>query len=150
MLIVGADTTAGMAITEAVSGRGEVRVFVSDEVAAETLRGADFKVALGDVSDGSHVGGAAIGAFCAVLLAEAAVDDRTRSFASDPSAIVGSWIDAVTEAGVRRVILVAESDHAELLALSGHGVETAFVDASGLDATAVAARVVTLDEARTL
>lgn len=150
MLIVGADTPAGTALAEAVAGRGEVRVFVSDEATAEALRSADFKVALGDVSDASHVGGAAIGAFCAVLLAEAAVDDRIRSFASDPSTVIGSWVGAVVEAGVRRVILVAGADHEELLALSGPGVETAFVDARGINAAALADRVVALDEARTL
>ncbi|MEX2323317.1 MAG: hypothetical protein WEA29_06050 [Acidimicrobiia bacterium] len=150
MLIVGGDTPTGRALADAVAGRGEIRMFVSNEAAAETLRSADFKVALGDVSDASHVGGAAIGAFCAVLLAEAAVDDRTRSFASDPSTVVGSWVSAVAEAGVRRVILVAGAENEELLALSGPGVETAFVDANGIDAAALAARVVALDEARTL
>jgi putative NADH-flavin reductase len=150
MLIVGADTPPGRALAEAVVGRGEIRVFVSNEAAAETLRSSNFKVALGDVSDASHVGSAAIGAFCAVLLAEAALDDRTRSFASDSSTVIGSWVNAVAEAGVRRVILVAGPDHEKLLALSGPGVETAFVDANGIDAATLADRVVALDEAHTL
>jgi putative NADH-flavin reductase len=149
-LIVGADTPAGTALAEAVAGRGEIRVFVSEEAAAEALRSAGFKVALGDVSDASHVGSAAIGAFCAVLLAEAALDDRTRSFASDPSTVAGAWVSAVAEAGVRRVILVAGAELESLLNLAGPGVETAFVDANGIDAATLADRVVALDEAHTL
>ena len=150
MLIVGADTPTGSALADVVAGRGEIRMFVSDDTAAGALRNANFKVALGDVSDATHVGAAAVGAFSAVLLAEAAVDDRIRSFASDPSTVVGSWVSAVAEARVRRVILVSGAEHEELLARAGAGVETAFVHADGIDAPTLAARVVALDEARTV
>lgn len=150
MLIVGADTRIGKALTEAVAGRGEVRVFVSDEAVADVLRQSEFKVALGDVSDPSHIGGAAIGAFSAVLLAEAATDDRVRSFAVDPTSVVAAWIDAVADAGVRRIILVGGAAEEALLSGVAAGVETAFVDTHQADASSVVARVVALDEARDL
>jgi hypothetical protein len=105
VIVVGADTPLGRLTIDRLDGTvGELRAFVSDAREAETLRERGVKVAVGDVSDGSHVGGAATNAFCAVLLADAAVDDRERSFANDPPAVVAAWMDALAEAGVRRVI----------------------------------------------
>jgi hypothetical protein len=48
--------------------------------------------------------------FCAVLVVEAALDDRERSFAADAAAVTAGWAEAVRNAGVRRVIWVGRTD----------------------------------------
>ena len=107
VIVVGADTPQGRAIVPALTpASGEVRLFVSDPGVADELR-AIGKVAVGDISDGTHVGGAAIGAFCAVLVAEAAHDDRERHFASSPRLVFSQWADGLKDAGVGRIIFVA-------------------------------------------
>jgi len=105
VIVVGADTVHGAAITRALDGRaGERRAFVSDALAADGLRERGWKVAIGDVSDASHVGAAALGAFSLVLVPEAAFDGRERSFARSPAATIQSWAEAAADAGVTRVI----------------------------------------------
>ena len=105
VLVVGADTVQGAAIAGALEQRPwEKRAFVTDPQAAEALRDKSWKVAVGDVSDGSHVAGAALGCFTAVLIPEAAFDARERSFARSPAATLGVWVDALSEAGLQRVI----------------------------------------------
>jgi putative NADH-flavin reductase len=108
VIVVGADTPIGGAILDRLrSRRGEIRAFVSDPGAAQRLRSEGVvKVALGDVSDGSHVGGAAAGCFSAVLVGEAAGDDRDRSFAASPQAVRAQWAAALEGAAVQRVIWV--------------------------------------------
>lgn len=126
VIVVGADTPIGTLVATAFANRkAEVRAFVSDPVAAARLRDLGIKVAVGDVSDGSHVGGAAHGCFSAVLLTEAASDDRERSFADGPDEIVAAWDGAIAEAGVTRAIWVGRSPAAssapETVALDPHG-----------------------------
>ncbi|NIQ53494.1 MAG: hypothetical protein GWN71_08665, partial [Gammaproteobacteria bacterium] len=58
-------------------------------------------VALGDVSDASHVGAACTNCFSVVLVQDAAHDDRERSFANDPPAVLGAWADAIDGARIR-------------------------------------------------
>jgi putative NADH-flavin reductase len=110
-MVVGADTRSGRLIASRFLGRDrEVRVFVTDAAAAEELRAAGAKVALGDVSDDSHVAGACLNCFSVVLVGEAAGDDRQRSFAATPEAVMEGWAKAVGSAGVQRVIWVADED----------------------------------------
>ena len=60
VIVVGADTEPGRVVLQALLEPGrEVRAFVSDEKVAEQLRALGVKVALGDVSDDSHLEGAA-------------------------------------------------------------------------------------------
>ncbi len=100
-----------MAIVAALlSEVAEVRAFVTDRPVAASLKSRGVKVAVGDVSDGSHIGSAAANAFCAILLVEAATDDRERSFASSPSRVVAAWAAALKSAGTTRVILVGDLD----------------------------------------
>jgi nucleoside-diphosphate-sugar epimerase len=107
MIVVGADTEAGEVILERLDAtRREVRVFVSDEPKGLALREEGFKVAIGDVSDDSHVEGAATRCFSAVLIAQAASDDRERSFADTPEAVLRGWANAVGNSQVSRVIWV--------------------------------------------
>ena len=112
LIVVGADTRAGEAILEHLRPRErEIRAFVTDEARGLQLKQLGFKVATGDVSDESHVEAACLRCFSAVLIAEAAVDDRERSFADSPDAVLQGWARAVSNSQVRRVIWVKERDH---------------------------------------
>jgi len=142
VIVVGADTVVGRAIIGAlIEPEREVRAFVSDVGTAEDLRRLGVKVALGDVSDPSHIGGACTRCFSAVLVTEAASDDRERSFARTPDAVLAGWVDAVRQARVRRVIWVGEGGRAI------PGVESATVPRSEPD---IASRVAALDDAAEL
>lgn len=149
VIVIGADTDVGAAIVKALLPRqGEVRVFVTDPDVAATIRGRGAKVALGDVSDGSHIGAAALSAFDAVLIAEAATDGRERSFASDPAAVFAEWAEALSEAGVQRAIWVGDGGVAEPIAAAV--AEAASVAVQGRNLDAIATEVAELDEAPTL
>jgi len=111
LIVVGADTAPGAAILSQLDPLArEVRVFVTDETTGLLLRERGFKVATGDVSDQSHVEAAAMRCFSAVLIAEAASDDRERAFASTSVEVLEGWAVAVSGAGVNRVIWVSEND----------------------------------------
>ena len=108
-IVIGADTDLGVAIANALLGESpEVRAFVTDPEAAGTLKAMHAKVAVGDVSDAWHVAAAATNTFCAVVMAEAAVDVRDRAFADDEKAVVETWAIAIAEAGPVRAIWVGE------------------------------------------
>jgi len=107
VIVVGADTPKGRAVIEGLVEPGrEVRAFVSDPDAGAELRELGVKVALGDVSDDSHVQGACTNCFTAVLIAEAALDVRERSFATSESQVLEGWAAAAAASGVTRVIWV--------------------------------------------
>ncbi len=143
VIVVGADTPVGRAIVDGLVEPGrEVRAFVSDAETAAELRRRGVKVALGDVSDDSHVEGAAMNCFTAVLVAAAAEDDRERSFASSPTQVLEGWARAVAASGVRRVVWVGDGD----LAPTETG-ETATVSPSHPN---LVGEVAALDSARTL
>lgn len=106
-MIVGADTRVGEAVIEAAHRPDrEVRAFVSDPETAARLRARGVKVAQGDVTDTSHVAAACAGCFTVVLVGEAALDGRERSFAGSFDEVLAAWAEAVVEAGVDRVIWV--------------------------------------------
>lgn len=143
VIVVGADTPAGMEIARAFANPNrEVRAFVSDPDAGAELRRLDIKVALGDVSDESHVGAAAIGCFSAVLVSEAAHDSRERSFAASAAQVLAGWGRAVAEAAVRRVIWVASEATPETAVR-----ESVVVDPG---TPGLASIVIGLDDAKTL
>lgn len=105
VIVIGADSPLGRLTVEHLAGVvGELRAFVTDPDEAATLKARGVKVAIGDVSDGSHVGGAATDAFCAVLIPEAAIDERERSFAADPGSVISAWMAGLADAGVQRAI----------------------------------------------
>lgn len=111
VIVIGADTPVGSSIIDGLLPRdGEVRAFVSDIETGLALKERSAKVAIGDISDGSHVGGAALNTFCAVVISEAAIDTRERSFASDPAAVIAAWVEGLTDARVKRVIVVDHPD----------------------------------------
>jgi len=152
VLIVGADTVHGAAISHALDERsGERRAFVSDPAAADALKARSWKVAIGDVSDASHVEWAASGAFTVVFVPEAAFDPRERSFASSPAATISGRASAVSDAGVTRVIWlederVAGADRGFLTRVP----EVASVPTHGRDPAAIATDVARFDDSATL
>ncbi|REK12244.1 MAG: hypothetical protein DWQ40_11740 [Actinobacteria bacterium] len=109
VIVIGADTPIGSRIIDAlVDPPREVRAFVTDETEGQRLKDKGVKVALGDVSDDSHIQGAATRCFSAILITEAARDDRERSFAKSEDQVLASWANAV--AGVKRVIWVHDGE----------------------------------------
>jgi hypothetical protein len=148
VIVVGADSSLGRAIVPSLApASGEIRLFVSDPGVADQFRRVG-KVAVGDISDGTHVGGAAIGAFCAVLIAESAHDERERHFADSPQKLFLQWADGLRDAGVSRIIFVADSkDVAAAGPLTTAAPEFAVV-AADLTVAEVAARVSRLEQAQ--
>lgn len=111
LIVVGADTRAGHAILEPHDPRRrEVRVFVTDESVGNELRSRGFKVAVGDVSDESHVEAASTRCFSAVLIAQAATDSREKSFAGGRDQVLDGWANAVANSKVKRVIWVTADE----------------------------------------
>lgn len=149
VIVVGADTPLGEAIIpELMPVTGELRLFVSDPAVAEELR-RFAKVAVGDVSDGSHVGGAATGAFCAVLLAACASDARERSFATSPEAVFAQWADWLRDLGLARIIFVGNREEiadAAMLETAAAEYATAVTDDTALGR--IAAEVARLESSR--
>jgi len=139
VIVIGADTPTGTAVIEALLPRdGEVRAFVSDTDTALSLKKRSVKVAVGDVSDGSHVGAAAMRSFCVIAVTEAAHDNRERSFASTPDAVLAAWAEGLSDAGVSRIIVVDDGvgDITPLLNAAG---ETTAVRATESGAPALVA-----------
>jgi len=141
VIVVGGDTATGRAILEGMVEPGrEVRAFVSDESQGTELKSLGIKVAVGDVSDDSHVEGASMRCFTAVLIGEAARDGRERSFASTESQVLQGWASAVSASGVSRVIWVHDGDPP-----TPRTQETAVVNPDDPD---VVQKVIDLDEAQ--
>ena len=110
VIVVGADTDSGEAILEGLAEPNrEIRVFVSDEQVTGRMKARGFKVALGDVSDESHIEAAATSCFTAILISEAALDERERAFIDEPDDILTAWSRASTSSGVTRVIWVTDN-----------------------------------------
>lgn len=97
-------------------------------------------MALGDVSDDSHVEGASLRCFSAVLVAEAAEDGRELSFAGTADEVISGWGDAMMRSGVKRVIWVTDRTPPSI-----DVNEVAIVDAGHPD---VAVQVAELDDAQ--
>lgn len=143
MIVVGADTGSGSALVERLDASDrEIRLFVSDETKGLELKGRGFKVATGDVSDDSHVEAASTRCFSAVLIAEAARDDRERSFADTADGVLQGWATAVARSNVTRVIWVTSEDHPET-----DVDQVAIVDPSDPD---FVQKVIELDDAHSL
>lgn len=143
LILVGADTPVGTAILERFhQPEREIRVFVTDEERGREFKARGFKVATGDVSDESHVEAAALRCFTAVMVADAATDDRERAFASNPEEVLAGWARAVTNSGVQRVIWVTGGRHPATRA-----PENATVDPSD---PGYVDRILALDEAHSI
>lgn len=146
VIIIGADSAYGTAVARALARRdGEVRAFVTDPGSAQLLRDLGIKVAVGDVSDGSHIEGAAHRAFTAVLIAEAAGDGRERSFARSFDHLMTAWADALQAAGVERIVWVGP-DEAAPGPIRAAGTETACIDTRRMPPEEAAREAVRLDD----
>jgi len=146
VIVVGADTPLGPSILAALLSRNrEIRAFVSDPAVAARLRESGVRVAVGDVSDASHVAGASIGCFSAVLLTEAALDGRDHSFALGGDAVLTAWATALAEAAVTRAIWVGSAPP-DLPATP----EAAVVDIDNRSPTEIAASIAEIDDRRSL
>ncbi len=150
VLIVGADTPIGAAVVKALANReGELRCFVSDLSAAASLKAKSVKVAIGDISDGSHVGAAGLNCFSMIFITAAATDDRERAFAVTSQDVFDQWQEAITMAGAQRIIWVENPSSvgsgAKIIAR-----EIAVVPSDEKTDHAVAERVVALDDAADL
>ena len=142
VIVVGADTPVGQAVVRAVvPAAAEVRAFISDEQGVDPLRRQGVKVALGDVSDFSHVEAAALNCFCAVLVVDAATDTRERSFANQPCEIVEGWAGAVRNAGLQRIIWVSGDGSLVPFPSPAPEVATVVVGSNLKEATAEVARL---------
>jgi uncharacterized protein YbjT (DUF2867 family) len=107
VIVIGADTPLGEAIVAALLSRGgEIRAFVTDPDRAAVLRRRGAKVAVGDLSDGSHVGAAAYNAFTVVIVEQSVFDGRQYSFAADPPGVLETWVSAIVDSGAQRAIWV--------------------------------------------
>ncbi len=142
VIVVGADTSAGQAILEGLAEPKQLRAFVSDERIGARLKKSGFKVALGDVSDESHIETASARCFSAILITEAAMDDRERTFAKTVDEVLSCWARAVVSSEVSRVIWVSHADHPQV-----PNREVARVDPDDPD---LVEKVVALDEAQTI
>lgn len=143
VIIVGADTERGTAILDRLyDSEREIRVFVSDEPTGLRLKDRGCKVAIGDVSDESHVEAASTRCFSAVLIGDAASDGRERAFADTPEQVLRAWANAVANSNVNRVIWVLDGDPP-----AAGTKEVAIVDPGDPD---LARTVYELDEARSL
>ncbi len=142
VIVVGADTDLGSSIIDAlIEPDREVRAFVTDIDESIRLKADGVKVALGDVSDPSHVGGACLNCFSAVFITEAAQDGRERAFARDRFTVLEGWAEAAREAAVTRVIWVDASGELPTTGIA----QTAVVDPNNVQD--VAAEVARLDDA---
>ena len=143
VIVIGGDTTTGRAILERMAEPGrEVRAFVSGASQGTELRQMGIKVAVGDVSDDSHIEAASMNCFTAIMIAEAAHDDRERSFAGSESEVLKAWASAVSTSGVSRVIWVQGGTPPDAQVR-----ETAVVDP---DDPEVVQKVIDLDEAQVI
>lgn len=146
VMVLGADTPLGEAILAAlVAPDREVRAFVSDPGAAARFKEWGVKVALGDLSDLSHVEAACSNCFSVVAVTSALTDGRSLAFGADPRQLASGWARAVTAAGIHRLIWVGD----DLLVGEAAVPEQAVVDTSA-EGGSVVERVVALDDAASL
>lgn len=150
VLVIGADTKVGEAVVRSLARRdGELRAFITDPTAADSLRALGVKVAIGDVSDASHISGAALRAFAAVIIAECGRDDRERAFAASPAELNRGWAEGLAEAGVQRIIWVGPVSEPPG-PLQDAAPELVAIDTSGRVPDDIAAEVARADDAASL
>ena len=106
VIVVGADHPLGEVIARKLAAPDrEVRAFISSPDSHAPLRSLGIKVAIGDLSDESHVEAAATSCFTAVFVEPALGDGRELAFAA-PDAAARGWAQAAAGARVQRVIWV--------------------------------------------
>lgn len=151
VIVIGADTPLGHQVVRTLEpASGEIRIFASDADAVGEYR-SFAKVAVGDISDGTHVGGAAIGAFCAIVIAATAHDERERFFAATTDELYRQWADGLADAGISRVIVVgAPAEIPDPVHLDSIGAEYVLISTSHQSPDEVVAAVVAAESAKRL
>lgn len=148
VIVIGADTPAGESIISALLARGgEVRSFVTNPSAGAALKATGLKVAIGDLSDVSHIGTAAHHVFTAVLIEEAVADGRLFALAPDEVAVLDGWRRALQDAGVQRAIWVGTPPAA---VVDASAPEVAVIDPTGRTTSDLAREVADLNDRETL
>lgn len=87
-------------------------------------------------------------AFCAVVIAGAASDDRERSFADSPLEVYQQWRDGLVDSGIKRVLWVDENPPPAFIADTAP--ETVHVDVSAKSPQQVAEEVARLEDAKSV
>lgn len=140
VIVVGADHPLGEVIARKLAApEREVRAFISSADSHGPLRSLGIKVAIGDLSDESHIEAAANSCFTAVFVEPALGDGRELAFAA-PEAAARNWAKAATGARVRRIIWVGNS------APSIAGAEMAVVAVATRSEEEIAEEVAMLDD----
>jgi uncharacterized protein YbjT (DUF2867 family) len=140
ILVVGADHPLGNTIVKRLLSPGrEVRAFVSDAGVGAELKTLGAKVAIGDLSDESHVAAAATRCFAVAFIASALTDGRELAFLT-PAHTVSAWARAAAESRVTRVIWVGSDPPPTSVP------ELAIVDTTTLDDDGIVEEVVRLDD----
>jgi nucleoside-diphosphate-sugar epimerase len=140
VIVVGADHPLGELIARRLAAPDrEVRAFISSPRSHGQLRSLGIKVAVGDLSDESHVEAAASQCFTAVFVEPALGDGRELAFAG-PDAAARGWAQAAASARVHRVIWVGSG------VPSITGVEMAAVLIENRPADEIAEEVARLDD----
>ena len=146
VIVIGADDPTGDAVLTALRGRaGEVRGFVSDRNTGDRLRATEVKVAIGDLSDASHIEAACTNSFCAVLVTAAADDGRELAFAG-PEETIRGWAAAIAAAGVTRALWVTDDVQAAS-EFKDATPQSRLIDVRGRSPEEVATVVADLDDA---
>lgn len=142
VIVIGADTPTGLQVVERLAAPDrEVRAFVSSPEVGERLRRLGVKVALGDVSDQSHVTAACTNCFSVVLITEAATDGRELSFAQSPDHVLAGWAASIRESRAKRAIWVGDDAH------PASGAKEEAVVAARMPVAEIAEKVAALDDA---
>lgn len=140
VIVVGADHPLGQVIARKLAAPDrEVRAFISSADSHGPLRSLGIKVALGDLSDESHIEAAARSCFTAVFVEPALGDGRELAFAA-PEAAAQGWAKAAAGARVQRVIWVGGN------APPINGTEMAAVAVESRSSDEIAEEVAMLDD----
>jgi uncharacterized protein YbjT (DUF2867 family) len=144
ILVVGADHPLGAAIVKRLlDPEREVRAFVSDAEIGAELKTLGAKVAVGDLSDESHLAAAATRCFDVAYVSDSLKDGRELAFLS-PSETAVAWARAAAASGVTRVIWIGADPP------SIDVPEVATVDVTELSIPEIVEEVLRLDDLATL
>jgi nucleoside-diphosphate-sugar epimerase len=140
VLVIGADHPVGLEIVRQLAAPDrEVRAFITSPDIGPDLRRLGVKVAVGDLSDESHITAAASRCFSLIMIEAALTDGRELAFADSEKTKL-AWSRAAAQAGVTRAIWVG--DRPPTIATT----ESVVVGVGGKAAQEVAAEAVRLDE----
>ena len=107
VVVTGASGGIGGVLVPMLVERGEVRALIRNPQAAEPLRAAGAKVAVGDLADTASVTTVMAGAHTVIHLAGGLVLPDEEAYAAANFVTVRDALEAATEAGVTRFLLLS-------------------------------------------